>query len=85
MAIPLSPGTLVGLPHEGIIRLSDQRLLHEQFDMQIPAVLDELASTNPAIAETVQGLTMELFWETFYRPFVYHEPSESARVPHGIR
>jgi len=71
--IPVAP---VGLSDEEIVRITDELLLDEELNVQCPKLLEELASTIPAIAESVEALTREARNIPLFFTFIYKHPSK---------
>ena len=66
---------LVSLSDEEIVRITDELLLDEELNTQCPKLLEELASTIPAIAESVKALSRAASNIPFFT-FIYKHPSK---------
>jgi hypothetical protein len=58
-------------------------MLREGINTQGFALLLELVSTIPAVAEVMDGLTMDA-WQTLYNASIYYEPSKYDSSHYGI-
>jgi len=65
----------VELSNEEIVRVTNKLLLEGELDLQCCKILEELASSNPAIAENMECLSRESRDLPFIA-LIYKEPGE---------
>src|ERR1700743_2200651 len=75
LVTPKAVVPLFSLSNEEIVRVTDELLQNGELDNQSSKTLDKLASTIPAIAESVERLCREARDVSFIA-LIYKEPSE---------
>jgi hypothetical protein len=68
--------------NEAIVKISDEWFKNEHLNLQLSSLLEEFASTDPVVAETVEALSRE-FWNVPYASPVQKAFGEFEDTGHG--